>query len=76
MKDFLYLVQARARLAEKHLSLVSDRADVLIYTFDKKIDKPNFLYKSNTSWAEGRNLLVEAARKSNKRLQVLYFVGR
>ena len=54
-------------MAEKHLSLASDRADVLIYTFDKKIDKPNFLYKSNTSWPEGRNILVEAARKSNKK---------
>ena len=67
MKDFLYLVQARARLAEKHLSLASDRADVLIYTFDKKINKPNFLYKRNTSWPEGRNILIEAARKSNKK---------
>ena len=67
MKEFLYLVQARANLAEKHLSLASDRADVLIYTFDKKINKPNFLYKSKTSWAEGRNILIEAARKSNRR---------
>ena len=66
MKDFLYLVQARARLAEKHLSLASDRADVLIYTFDKKIDKPNFLYKSNTTTYEGKNILFEAARKLNK----------
>ena len=63
MKDFLYLVQARAELAEKHLALKSPNADVLIYTFDKKIDKPGFLYKPNTFWYEGRNILIEAAKK-------------
>ena len=63
MKEFLYLVQARAELAEKHLELKSPRADVLIYTFDRKIDKPGFLYKPNTVWYQGRNILIEAAKK-------------
>ena len=63
MKRFLYLVQARAELAEKHLELKSPRADVLIYTFDRKIDKPGFFYKPNTYWHQGRNILIEAAKK-------------
>ena len=63
MKKFLYLVQAHAEFAEKHLKLRSSRADVLIYTFDRKIDKPGFLYKPNTVWHQGRNILIEAAKK-------------
>ncbi|MCH9665064.1 MAG: hypothetical protein K0U41_04370 [Gammaproteobacteria bacterium] len=62
-KDFLYLVQSRASVAEKHLSLESSRSDVLIYTFDRQIDRPGFLFRANTTWAEGRNILIEAAEK-------------
>ena len=74
MKDFLYLVQARAELAEKHLALKSPNADVLIYTFDKKIDKPGFLYKPNTFWYEGRNILIEAAKKMSQKYS--YYIIR
>ncbi len=63
MKKFLYLIQARSTSALKHLSLQSERSDVLIYTFDKKIDHPNFIYKPNTWWHEGRNILIEVAKK-------------
>ena len=62
-KDFMYLVQSRASVAEKHLSLESSRSDVLIYTFDRQIERPGFLFRANTTWAEGRNILIEAARK-------------
>ncbi|MCH9665798.1 MAG: hypothetical protein K0U41_08145 [Gammaproteobacteria bacterium] len=62
-KDFLYLVQSRASVAEKHLSLETPRSDVLIYTFDRQIERPGFLFRANTTWAEGRNILIEAARK-------------
>ncbi len=63
MKKFLYLVQSRYEDAEKHLPLKSPDADVLIYTFDKPVNRDGFIYKPNTSWAEGRNILIEAAKK-------------
>ena len=72
MKDFLYLVQTRAKNVPVHLALESRRADVLIHTFDAAVNNPNCIYKKNTSWASGRNLLVEAARKKKKRYR--YYV--
>ena len=72
MKDFLYLVQTRAKNVPGHLALESRRADVLIHTFDAAVNNPNCIYKKNTSWASGRNLLVEAARKKKKRYR--YYV--
>ena len=72
MKDFLYLVQASSKHVDAHLALESKRADVLIHTFDAKVNKPNCLYKKNTSWAVGRNLLVEAAQQKKKRYR--YYV--
>ena len=62
-KKMLYLVQSRSKFAMKHLNLESEIADVLIYTFDKEIKGSNFIYKPNTSWGEGRDILIAAAKK-------------
>ena len=62
-KDFLYLVQASSDMVERHLSLETSRADLIIYTFDKKVKYPNALFKPGTVWGEGRNILIEAAKK-------------
>ena len=61
------MVQCRPEYVEAHLALESKRADVLIHTFAAKVNKPNCLHKKNTSWAEGRNLLIEAARRKKER---------
>ncbi len=62
-KDFIYLVQARSDMVPRNLSLESSRADLIIYTWDKKIMLPNALFKPKTVWAEGRNILIDAAKK-------------
>ena len=62
-KDFLYMVQSEAALAEEHLKLNTARSDVLVFTWDRKIDRPGFLYQPNTQWGHGRQILLEAGRK-------------
>lgn len=62
-KHFLYLVQSRIKNLDRYPELESDDADVIFATFEKKIDKPNYIYIPNTVWAEGRNALTNAARK-------------
>ena len=72
MKIFLYMIQSRIKFLENHKVLQTDDSDVLILTFEEKIDKENFIYAPNTTWEEGRNKLIEEARKS---ISILYSSG-
>ena len=57
------MVQSEAALAEEFLKLKSARSDVLIFTWDRKVDRPGFLYQPNTFWPHGRQILLEAGRE-------------
>ncbi len=75
MKPFLYLVQGRLQSLEryqnleKYQSLESESSDVMYLTFEEKVDKPNYLYAPNTCWARGRDCLIEAAKKLDRRYE-------
>ncbi len=75
MKPFLYLVQGRLQSLEryqnleKYQSLESASSDVMYLTFEEKVDKPNYLYAPNTCWARGRDCLIEAAKKLDRRYE-------
>ncbi len=75
MKPFLYLVQSRLQNLEryqnleKYQSLESESSDVMYLTFEEKVDKPNYLYAPNTCWARGRDCLIEAAKKLDRRYE-------
>lgn len=62
-KQFLYLVQSRIKHLDNYLDIESDDSDALFATFEKQIDQPNYIYIPNTVWAEGRNALVDTAKK-------------
>ena len=72
MKQFLYLLQSRIKCLEDHKILESDNSDYIVATFEKKIDRKNFIYVPNTIWTEGRNALYEEAMK--RKDQYEYFV--
>ena len=57
------MVQSEAALAEKFLKLNTPRSDVLIFTWDRKINRPGFLHQPNTYWGQGRQILLEAGRE-------------
>ncbi|MGB1249200.1 MAG: hypothetical protein ACPG8W_01095 [Candidatus Promineifilaceae bacterium] len=59
MKPFIYLVQGQAKLVQAYLSL-KERADTLFLTYDEPLDGAIFF--PNSTWAEGRNHLLEIAR--------------
>lgn len=60
MKKIIYLIQGEAKLVQNFFEL-KDRseADVLFLTYDEQIDEAIYLPKS--TWAQGRNLLLEKA---------------
>ena len=74
MKQFLYLVQSRIGLLENHTILESDNSDYLCATFEKKIDRENFIYVPNTIWTEGRNILYEEAMKRKDHYEYFVFL--
>lgn len=62
MKDFIYLVQGESDLIKNYFHLTGrDNADVIFLTYDKEIK--NAIYYPNSTWSEGRNKLLEEARK-------------
>lgn len=58
---FLYLIQGQANLVTNYFHLKERiRAEALYLTYDKEI--PGADYHPNTTWAEGRNILLEKAK--------------
>ena len=74
MKQFLYLVQSRIRFLENHTILESDNSDYLCATYEKKIDRENFIYVPNTIWTEGRNALYEEVMKRKDHYEYFVFL--
>ena len=61
-KDFVYLVQGqRERIAGYQHLADRERADALFLTYDHPLD--GAIYFPRSTWAEGRNRLLEAARQ-------------
>ena len=64
-KKFIYLVQGEADRVKNYLRLADRKqADVLFLTYDKPVGGGEFLPQS--SWAEGRNRLLELARRRGR----------
>jgi hypothetical protein len=60
MENFIYLIQGQADLVQSFFHLKDrDSSNAIFLTYDKKID--NALYFPNSTWAEGRNKLLEVA---------------
>lgn len=61
-KDFVYLVQGQRERIVGFLHLADRaRADALFLTYDEPLD--GAIYFPDSTWAEGRNRLLEAARE-------------
>lgn len=68
--DFIYLVQGQRDELYKFDELESDRAHVYLLSYDKQLRSPKgrntrHFFLPNSTWAEGRNLLLKAAQKEN-----------
>jgi len=70
MKNFLYLIQGRSDLIKNYLNLVNrDNADAIFLTYDKQIDEAIFF--PNSTWAQGRNKILEIALEKE---DYLYYI--
>ena len=73
MKDFLYLVQGTDSLVKNYFFLRNRKSsDLLASTYNKPLEG-TFFFK-NTTWAEGRNLLLEKALDLEKEYDYYIFV--
>lgn len=71
MKKFIYLVQGRSDLVRNYLHLKErSDADVILLTYDEKIE--NALYCPNSTWSEGRNILLDSAKAKGEYLYYIY----
>lgn len=60
MKKFIYLIQGQADLVNNYLELTNrSDADVIFLTYDKPVE--NMIFFPKSTWAEGRNKLLEQA---------------
>ena len=63
MKKFVYLIQGESTLIKKFFILKNrPDIDVILLTYDQKVD--GAVYLPNSTWGEGRNLLLEKALAS------------
>lgn len=71
MKNFIYLVQGESRLVKEYLHLANrNNADAIFLTYDNAIEEAFFF--PNSTWAEGRNKLLEMAREKEEYLYYIY----
>ena len=64
MKDFIYLVQGQSgRVANYRHLAARKQADALFLTYDTPLEGEGALFLPRSSWAEGRNRLLELARQ-------------
>ena len=65
MGTFLYLVQGKAELVKRFLSLRDrDDVDAIFLTYDQQLDGAVFL--PNSTWAQGRNVLLGEAMQRDE----------
>ena len=64
MKNFIYLVQGQSGRVKNYLHLAArQQADALFLTYDRPLEGSEALFLPQSSWAEGRNRLLELARQ-------------
>ncbi|MGK4569299.1 hypothetical protein [Flavobacterium sp. 3HN19-14] len=76
-KDFLYLIQGSKENVLKYGHLQNESSDLFALTFDYEINAEEmafaaYVYFPKSTWAEGRNLQLEMAKKWKKRY--LYYI--
>ena len=70
-KNFIYLIQGRAEEVPKLSALINtETADLITLTFDAELKDSYFL--PNSTWLEGRNLLLNKAK--NKTVKYKYYI--
>ena len=67
---FIYLIQAAA--GNPYPALAASHRDILILNWKEPGEGPDRLYFPGTSWNEGRNLLLSAARRRESETGILY----
>jgi hypothetical protein len=79
MKDFIYLVQGKAELVKNYLHLSENRnADVIFLTYDQPIEAvtkqaiEESIFFPKSTWAEGRNRLLEMALNKGEYLYYIF----
>lgn len=70
VKKFLYLVQGRGELPEVYSTIENAQADIIRLSWKEKID--GAIYFPNSTWTQGRNRLLEEARK--RETPYLYYI--
>ena len=71
MNKFLYLVQGQSDLISKNSHLAHRKdADAIFLTYDRPIK--NAIFLPNSSWAQGRNKLLEAALQKDVFLYYIF----
>ena len=77
-KTFVYLAQGKSANLKNFEYLLTDDSDLIILSFDEPI-KPNTInikaiFKPNSTWAEGRNLLLNRALKAGNDYEYFIFL--
>lgn len=73
MKNVIYLVQGESKLIKKFEQLKERKdVDTLLLTYDKQFK--NAIYLPNSTWAEGRNLLLKKALEMDKPYDYFIFL--
>jgi hypothetical protein len=73
IKNFIYMVQGRANCVERFFYLDNrEGIDAIFLTYDRKID--GAIYYPNSTWAEGRNRLLDNAIGSVSAYRYYIFV--
>ncbi len=73
INKFVYMVQGKAKAVHRFYHLRErEGADAIFLTYDEKID--GAIYYPDSSWAEGRNLLLERASGSGHDYQYYLFL--
>lgn len=71
MKNFIYLIQGESALINNYQDLrPNENRDVLYLTYDKEV--ANCIYYPDSSWSEGRNRLLAAAKEKGEYLYYIF----
>lgn len=74
MKKFCFLLQAR-KDDEYFSSLETEDSDCIILFFKQEVpSRKNSIFRPNTSWSQGRNILLKEAFKTQKKYEYYVFM--
>ena len=73
MKKFIYLVQGQADLVRNYLHLAERKqSDALFLTYDRPLEDEGSTFLPHSSWAEGRNRLLNLAQQRGTYLYYIF----